>query len=134
MNRVVHFEIHGTDMDALQKFYQDVFGWTFQDMGAQMGNYRVINTGNDAPNSSWPGINGGLTPRRGELPQSGQPVNAFVCTITVDNIDETLAKIEAAGGKVATEKMDVPGVGMLAYRQDPEGNIFGILQPAPTQS
>jgi predicted enzyme related to lactoylglutathione lyase len=26
--------------------------------------------------------------------------------------------------------MDVPGVGLLAYRKDPEGNIFGVLQPA----
>jgi len=35
-----------------------------------------------------------------------------------------------AGGTVATEKMDVPGVGVLAYRKDPDGNIFGVLQPA----
>jgi len=24
---------------------------------------------------------------------------------------------------------DVPGVGTLAYRKDPDGNIFGVLQP-----
>jgi hypothetical protein len=29
---------------------------------------------------------------------------------------------------VATDKMEVPGVGILAYRKDPEGNIFGVLQ------
>ena len=34
-----------------------------------------------------------------------------------------------AGGTVALEKMEVPGVGLLAYRKDPEGNIFGVLQP-----
>ena len=30
---------------------------------------------------------------------------------------------------MALDKMDVPGVGWLAYCKDPEGNIFGMLQP-----
>lgn len=131
MNRVVHFEVHGKDMDKLQKFYEDVFGWSFQDMGAQMGGYRLIVAGTDAPGAQWPGINGGMNPRKEGLPAEGQPVNAFVCTISVENIDETLEKVEKAGGTIATHKMEVPGVGWLAYRKDPEGNIFGVLQPAP---
>jgi predicted enzyme related to lactoylglutathione lyase len=134
MNRIVHFEVHAKDQDKLQKFYQDVFGWEFQDMGEQMGNYRLIITGKDEEGSQYKGINGGMNPREGELPVSGAPVNAFVCTISVENIDDILAKIETAGGTVATHKMDVPGVGWLAYRKDPEGNIFGVLQPAPRQN
>ncbi len=51
MNRVVHFEIHAKDFDKLQKFYQDIFGWDIQDMGPQMGNYRTVTTGKDAPGS-----------------------------------------------------------------------------------
>ena len=133
MNRVVHFEIHAKDQDKVQQFYHDVFGWNFQDMGPQMGSYRLINTGSDEAGAAWPGINGGLNPRQGESPIEGQPVNAFVCTITVDNIDETLEKIEKAGGTVATDKMDVPGVGFLAYRKDPDGNLFGVLQPVAAQ-
>jgi len=129
MNRVVHFEIHAKDLDGAQKFYQDVFGWDIKDMGPQMGNYRLVNTGDDKPGTRWTGINGGITPRHGEPPVGGEPVNSFVCTIQVENIDETLKKIETAGGTIATEKMDVPGVGILAYRKDPEGNIFGVLQP-----
>ncbi|MFA6585408.1 MAG: hypothetical protein WCS97_03120 [Candidatus Paceibacterota bacterium] len=31
----------------------------------------------------------------------------------------------------AMEKMDVLTVGLLAYAKDPEGNLFGILQPDP---
>jgi predicted enzyme related to lactoylglutathione lyase len=129
MNRVVHFEIHATNLDGMQKFYQTVFGWDIQDLGAQMGNYRMVTTGKDQPGVQWPGIDGGITPRHGDGPKGGEPVNAFVCTISVDDIDRTLQKIEAAGGTLATEKMDVPGVGILAYRKDPEGNIFGVLQP-----
>jgi uncharacterized protein len=129
MNRVVHFEIHAKNLDRTQKFYQEVFGWTITDMGPQMGNYRVVETGQNTTDSQWNGINGGITPRHGEAPIGGEPVNAFVCTIEVENIDETLEKITKAGGTVALEKMEVPGVGLLAYRKDPEGNIFGVLQP-----
>jgi predicted enzyme related to lactoylglutathione lyase len=124
MNRLVHFEIHAKDQNKIQQFYSDVFGWTFQDLGPQMGDYRLIITGPDTA----PGINGGMNPRRGESPAEGAPVNAFVCTMEVDNIDDTLAKIEKAGGTVATEKMEIPGIGWLAYRKDPDGNIFGVME------
>ena len=130
MNRVVHFEIHAKDQDAAQKFYSDVFGWEIKDMGPAMGNYRLITTGKDADAAKWPGINGGMNPRKGELPAEGAPVNAFVCTISVDDIDAYIEKVKKAGGSIALDKMDVPTVGKLAYCKDLDGNIFGMLQPA----
>ena len=129
MNRVAHFEIHAKDLDKAQKFYGDVFGWKITDLGPQMGNYRMVDTGEDGPDDKWPGINGGITPRMGEPAKIGAPVNAFVCTISVDNVDHYIEKIKNAGGTIALEKMEVPGVGWLAYCNDPEENIFGILQP-----
>lgn len=129
MNRVVHFEIHARDLDKMQQFYGDVFGWKITNMGEQMGNYRMIETGETSPGEKWPGINGGITPRMGETPTSGQPVNAYVCTISVDNLDSYIEKVKQAGGTMALDKMDVPGVGWLAYCKDVEENIFGLLQP-----
>jgi predicted enzyme related to lactoylglutathione lyase len=129
MNRVVHFEIHSANLDLMQKFYSDVFGWQITDLGPQMGHYRMVNTGENAPGTQYPGINGGLTPRRGPLPQEGQPVNAYVCTIGVDDIDAYVEKAKSAGGTTAVDKMQVPGAGWLAYMKDPEGNLFGLLQP-----
>lgn len=130
MNRVIHFEIHAANGDQMQKFYTDVFGWQITAMGPQMGNYRVVNTGENTPGNAYPGINGGITPRHGAPPQEGQPVNAFVCTIGVEDIDAYIAKAKNAGATTALDKMEVPGVGWLAYMKDPEGNIFGMLQPA----
>ncbi len=131
MNRVVHFEIHASDAnnDKMAQFYRDVFGWEITDKMEQMGNYRIVKTGENDPNAQWPGINGGMTPRHGDAPKGGEPVNAFVCTISVEDIDATLRKILDAGGTEALAKMDVPGVGLLAYMKDPDGNIFGVLQP-----
>ncbi len=136
MNRVVHFEIHATNMDNAAEFYASVFGWKFTDMGPAMGNYRLIETGNmdsvGPDGKPWPGINGGLTPRRGPLPAGGEPVNAYVCTMDVDNLDSYIEKVKSAGGTMALEKMPIPGMGWLAYCKDPEGTIFGIMQSDPT--
>ncbi len=130
MNRVVHLEIHATNLDQVQKFYQDVFGWDIKDMGPKMGNYRMVITGKDETGAKWPGINGGLTPRNGSAPVGGEPVNAFVCTISVDDVEAYIKKAKTAGGTIALDKMNVPGVGGLVYMKDPEGNLFGMLQPA----
>src|SRR3954469_2964088 len=65
MNRVVHFEIHAKDLDGAQKFYGGIFGWKISDLGPQMGNYRMVSTGDDEVGARWPGINGGITPRVG---------------------------------------------------------------------
>jgi predicted enzyme related to lactoylglutathione lyase len=129
MNRVVHFEINAKDMDAMQKFYEEVFGWEIKDMGAEMGGYRMLMTGKDTPGTKWPGISGGMTPRKGETPKGSEPVNAYVCIMDVNNLDATLEKIKSSGGSVSQDKMPVPGVGQLAYCKDPEGNLFGVLQP-----
>ena len=111
MNRVVHFEIYAANLDLMQKFYADVFGWQITDMGPQMGNYRMVNTGENKPGATYPGINGGLTPRHGAPPEGNQAVNAYVCTIGVDDIDACIEKVKGVGGTTALGKMQVPGVG-----------------------
>jgi predicted enzyme related to lactoylglutathione lyase len=136
MNRVVHFEIHADDMDRAQKFYESVFGWKFQTLGPEYGGYRTIMTG---PNMSELvgkplameniGIDGGMTLRRGPRPAADAPVHGYVCVVGIENIDNTIKKIEAAGGTLALAKMMIPGVGWVAYYKDTEGNIFGIIEP-----
>lgn len=49
-------------------------------------------------------------------------------TINVDSYDEFVMKIEDAGGKMLTEKMEVPGMGFTGSFQDTDGNIFGIIE------
>jgi predicted enzyme related to lactoylglutathione lyase len=68
-----------------------------------------------------PGIDGGIMGRH--LPQ------AVINTIQVESMDETLSKIEGAGGKKVHGPEEIPGVGLHAYCADPGGNLFGIMQP-----
>ena len=122
MPRVVHFEIHAGNPERAIKFYENLFGWTFQKWEGPMP-YWLVTTGPDDER----GINGGLIQRQGEI--DGQAVIAYVCTIGVASIDESIAKAEGNGATVVVPKMPVPGVGWLVYCKDTEGNIFGMLQP-----
>lgn len=122
MARAVHFEIHASNPQKLIEFYAGLFGWTFNKW--EGGDYWMIHTGPD----DQPGINGGLMPRRGDLPQPMAAVNAFVITVDVDDIDAAVTRGKSAGGKIALPKMPVPGIGWLAYLHDPDGNIFGMMQ------
>jgi hypothetical protein len=126
MSRVVHFEIHATDPNRAAQFYGDLFGWKIVAWGGPV-DYRLITTGPD----DQPGINGGLIVRRGPAPSPGQPVNAYVCTVEVATVDETVVRAESMGGTLVVPKMAIPGVGWLAYLVDPDGNIFGVMQNDP---
>ncbi len=124
MPRPVHFEIHAGDPERAINFYQTCFGWSFKKWEGPMP-YWLITTGPD----DQPGINGGLLPRQGEI--DGQAVIAYICTLGVESVDESVATVTANGGTIALPKMPIPGMGWLAYCKDTEGNIFGMMQPDP---
>jgi hypothetical protein len=71
-----------------------------------------------------PGVNGGLYPRTPDMLNATQ-----VNYISVENIDEYIAKVTAAGGKIIVPKQQIPKVGSIAIAADPEGNSFGLITP-----
>src|SRR5262245_21252722 len=105
MPRVSHFEIHADDPDRAIRFYSGLFGWQFQKRDGPAP-YWLVTTGPD----SEPGINGGLMKRMGPPPAEMQPVNAYVCTIVVTDVDAFVTKALGSGGTLAPAKMAVPGV------------------------
>jgi len=124
MGRVIHFEIHAEDPDRAERFYTTVFGWEVQRYGGPV-DYRLLTTGP----AGQAGIDGAILQRQSGGPAEGQPVNAYVCTISVESLEDAERAIPGAGGEQVVERMEVPGVGHLAYFKDTEGNIFGALEP-----
>lgn len=125
MPTLSHFEIHADNPERAVKFYTDVFGWDIKKWeGGQMEYWMVMTGAKDQPGT----IHGGLIRRKGPAPTEGQPVNAYVSTVIVDNYDEVAAKILAAGGIVAAPKMALIGMAWQGYFKDTEGNIFGLHQ------
>jgi uncharacterized protein len=126
MPRVVHFEIHGSDPERLVAFYGDLFTWQITKWEGPM-DYWLVQTGTGEP-----GIDGAILRRMGGAPAAGQAVNAYVCTVDVPDLDETLARAGRLGAEVALARMAVPGIGWLAYIRDPDENILGLMQSDPT--
>jgi uncharacterized protein len=119
MPRVTHFEIYTADPEAVRPFYEKVFDWKFRKFEGGPVEYWTITTGEDKE----PGINGGITrPREGQSPGT-------INTIVVSSLDQFIKKIEQNGGRICVPKMAIPTIGWLAYAQDPQDNVFGIIQP-----
>ncbi len=113
----------------MAEFYRKVFAWELNKWDNPGGEYWLVMTGpliEEGKVAGPPGINGGLLQRRGDSPKGGEPVNSFVCTMQVVNVDETVNAVVKAGGSVAAPKTAMIGMGWLAYCKDPDGNIFGV--------
>ena len=81
---------------------------------------------------SSPGINGGLMQRMAPGdPVDGAQVNAWVCTVDVENVDASVERAVSLGATVAAPKFPIQGIGWLAYIKDTEGNILGLMQSDP---
>jgi len=120
--RVVHFEIPYDDQERAGSFYTDAFGWKLMAMPDMK--YVLVTTGPGDQGPSEPGfINGGLLAR-------GLPVGTPLVVVDVDDIDDSLQKIENLGGTTVSAKQPVGDMGFAAYFKDPEGNLLGLWETA----
>ncbi len=128
MNPVVHFEMPAEDRKRMSDFYTKVFGWQTQMLGEDMGNYVVVNTTETDENGSpkKPGIiNGGFYMKTDDMPAQYPSV-----VIAVNDIEASIKEVNAAGGKVLGEPMEIPGIGLYVSFFDTEGNRVSLLQPS----
>ncbi|MCA8950814.1 MAG: VOC family protein [Planctomycetes bacterium] len=116
-NDIAHFAIHADDCERAQRFYGQVFGWTFEPWGPP-GFWRI--------HTSPTGIHGALHARR--EPLSGQGMRGFECTIGVDDVGAIAAAVAQHGGKVTLQPFLIETVGTLIMFEDTEGNVVGAMQ------
>ncbi|MEV6247853.1 VOC family protein [Streptomyces sp. NPDC051742] len=55
----------------------------------------------------------------------------ILLSIAVDDVDETLGRVEALGGSVDDVAHDMPWGQRVAHIQDPDGNPVNLTQPIP---
>jgi uncharacterized protein len=124
--RVVHFEVPFDDGDRARSFYKEAFGWQVQEM-PEMG-YTLVTSGpsDDSGPTESGFINGGMLSRK----QSASPGPVLV--VDVDSIDATLERISGLGGATVAGKTPVGDMGFAAYFTDPEGNVIGLWETAPS--
>jgi uncharacterized protein len=127
MNPVVHFEMPADDRKRMADFYASAFGWETQLLGEEMGNYVIVNTGenDEYGRPKMPGtINGGFYPRKEDWPAQYPSI-----VIAVDDIEESMKRVTQSGGTVLGEPMEIPGVGLYVSFIDTEGNRASLLNP-----
>ena len=116
---IVHVEIPAQDTAAASKFYADAFGWNIQ--VDPSFNYHMFQA-DPGPGGGFVEIGGMGDYKQGEV----------LIYIGTDDIDATLAKVEALGGKTLQPKTEIPQMGWFAYFADPAGNriaLFMNMQP-----
>lgn len=117
MSRPIHFEILSDDPEKTAAFYREALGWEVSTIEGPEA-YWLVNTGPDGT----PGINGGIMGKH--LDQT------VINTLEADSLDDATARIEKAGGKRVLGPNEIPGIGTHAYFADPDGTLFGVMQPA----
>ncbi len=119
-NPVNWFHITTKDVEGLGKFYTEAFDWKVK---PGPGGMLFADTGKG-------GIPGGIA-----APMPGDETSAIHIYIGTKNIDESLARVEAHGGRPAMPKMELPdNMGWIAGFIDPAGHFVGLWQqgaPAP---
>ena len=116
MNRPTYFEILGDDPRKLGSSILRYLAGKQPTWGGEEQAYFMVTTGPEGT----PGINGGLMKRHFK--------QHVINTHDVENLDAALEKIKAAGGKLVHGPNEVPEVGMHCYCEDPQGNLFGIIE------
>ena len=120
-NKVVIFEIPASDFAKAKEFYGQVFDWKIELWGNEGAMAFTTAVDKDYNPIEPGGINGGFYKRKSkdEHPSFG---------VQTDSIDQTLAVIEKAGGRVVTPKHSIGEWGFMADFADPEGNVMALWE------
>ena len=116
-NKLTHFAIHTDDVDHAKEFYQQVFGWDFNDLGHADFLQIKANDGQTI---------GALQGR--QYSPTSDKVIGFECTIEVTEIDNLAKTIVENGGQILMPKIAIPGVGWIIKFLDTEGNLTCAME------
>ncbi len=114
---IVWHELMAPDGAAAEKFYGELFGWSFKhsDMG-EMGTYRVVVAGGREQ--------GGIVQTD---PKHGIAAH-WAGYVSVPDVDAAAKTAAEHGGRVTCAPMDIPNIGRFAYVLDPEGAGFVVFR------
>ena len=112
-------DLASPDLDASSGFYGALFGWSAEEAGPpeQTGGYRLFTL--DGAQVA------GVAPAREGTPPS------WTTYVATADADESVRKVEAAGGKVVVAPLEIPGTGRMAAFQDAAGGaFFAVWEPS----
>ncbi len=114
-------DVYTRDPALSRAFYEQIFGWQFQDDG--QGYYRFTNGGRN---------NGGMLPMDAEMQEAFRPW--WMVYFSVADIEEAAARVVELGGQLDFPPQPVPGAGRFVLFRDPQGaycSLFQLNEPEP---
>ncbi|MCB9568739.1 MAG: VOC family protein [Myxococcales bacterium] len=107
-------ELGAADPPAAQRFYAALFGWTHVD-GPNVGGARILQSGE----RDVAGIRGRLRDDEAH----------WLAHVSVDDLELTVALVNAAGGELIAAPLDVGEAGRRAIIRDPSGAPLALWEP-----
>jgi len=119
----IWYELMTIEPDGAKRFYEAIVpGLAFGDRLPGNQDYRMIGRSDG-------GSLGGVLGLTDEMRSNGaKPI--WMGYVGVDDVDATVARIEAKSGKVLMPAFDIPQ-GRIAMVADPQGNPFYVMKPIP---
>jgi len=116
--KVIWADLVTPDVAGAKRFYGELFGWTFNDIHTESGDYSVaLLDGRPA---------GGMFQRAMPPGERRQP--AWLTFISVRDVAAAERHILAQGGKVLSPPRSYPDRGRQAVFADPQGAVFAVMQ------
>jgi predicted enzyme related to lactoylglutathione lyase len=107
-------QLNTSDPEAAERFYSELFGWRFEQVGDEANPYWGIYRAE--------ALNGGVMP----LPPGAPMPSHWLAYFGTGDVDGAAGQIGAAGGTVMVDPQDVPG-GRILVAQDPQGAFFALF-------
>ena len=119
-NKLSHFAIYTEDTNRAKEFYSNVFDWGFQSYGQQ--DFLQIKDDNSDEGK----LIGALQSRNySPVPEK---IIGLECTISVENVDDIVERLQNNGGQILMPKTAIPYVGWITKFLDTEGNLICAMQ------
>ena len=106
------------DVEAIKRFYGQLFGWTFEAQPMPDVVYHTIKLGQRD--------NGGIMPMIGSQWEGIPP--HWMTYFAVEDANAAAARVDETGGKVLVPPTDIPQVGRFAVVSDPQGAMFTVIK------
>lgn len=114
-------ELLTRDVAAAQRFYAEVFGWSYEVSYAKPGTAYVVAFKGDRPVAGIYDIS--------DPSYEGMPPHWFAY-IGTEDADAAVAAAVAAGAKPIREVFEIPEIGRIGLVTDPAGAAIGFFEPA----
>jgi predicted enzyme related to lactoylglutathione lyase len=116
--KVIWHDLLTDTPEKTRRFYSDLFGWTFEALDGEGGEYTLIRSNDE--------LIGGMVNQL-DLPTTAD-ISQWVTVLAVRDAETAADALLAAGGTVFTPPTSLGARGTIAVVADPQGAVLALLQ------